>query len=77
MTINRPSNIRSGKSIGSSVGRVVSSAIRYIRRVSGDDAYDLYLQHHHLNHPDQLPMSRRSFYLAEQQRKWSGVKRCC
>ena len=43
----------------------------------GADAYERYLQHHQQQHPDQTPLDRKQFYLAEQQRKWSGVKRCC
>lgn len=51
--------------------------LRVVRRLSGDDAYDRYLIHHRQHHRDQVPLDRRAFYLAEQQRKWSGVTRCC
>ncbi|MES1196355.1 MAG: YbdD/YjiX family protein [Steroidobacter sp.] len=50
---------------------------RLLRRISGDDAYERYVQHHHQYHRDQPLLDRRAFYLAEQQRKWSGIKRCC
>ncbi|MGE0116150.1 MAG: YbdD/YjiX family protein [Steroidobacteraceae bacterium] len=49
----------------------------YLRQVSGDDAYERYLAHHRRHHADQAVLDRRAFYLAEQRRKWSGVKRCC
>jgi uncharacterized short protein YbdD (DUF466 family) len=49
----------------------------YLRQVSGDDAYERYLEHHRQHHADQMTLDRRAFYLAEQQRKWNGVKRCC
>lgn len=49
----------------------------YLRQLSGDDAYERYLAHHHQHHADQAILDRREFYLAEQQRKWSGVQRCC
>jgi len=48
-----------------------------LRRVSGDDAYERYVQHHTENHGDQPLLNRRAFYLDDQQRKWSGIKRCC
>lgn len=56
---------------------VVSNAFRFIRRLSGDDAYEVYLQHHKQEHPNQPLLNRRTFYLAQQQHKWSGIKRCC
>ncbi len=48
-----------------------------LRTLSGDDAYERYLAHHAQAHPGVAPLSRRSFYLEEQQRKWSGINRCC
>jgi uncharacterized short protein YbdD (DUF466 family) len=48
-----------------------------VRELATDDAYDKYLEHHTKDHPDQAPMSRRDFYLKQQQGKWTGVKRCC
>lgn len=51
--------------------------LRVLRRVSGDDAYERYLEHHRRDHGECAPLDRRAFYLAEQQRKWSGVQRCC
>ena len=48
-----------------------------LRELIGADDYERYLQHHQQQHPDQAPLDRQQFYLAEQQRKWSGVKRCC
>jgi len=49
----------------------------FIRSLATDDAYELYLAHHRAAHAETPPLSRRSFYLREQQRKWSGVQRCC
>jgi uncharacterized short protein YbdD (DUF466 family) len=49
----------------------------WLRHISGDDAYERYLQHHHLQHDDCAPLDRKAFYLREQQHKWTGVKRCC
>jgi len=42
-----------------------------------DDAYERYLAHHVQAHAGTAPLSRRAFYLGEQQRKWTGVSRCC
>ncbi|HUN75364.1 MAG TPA: YbdD/YjiX family protein [Steroidobacteraceae bacterium] len=50
---------------------------RGLRAVSGDDAYERYLVHHARAHPGVEPLSRRAFYLDEEQRKWSSVNRCC
>jgi uncharacterized short protein YbdD (DUF466 family) len=49
----------------------------FVRRLATDDAYERYLEHHRQHHPDASPLDRRAFYLHEQQRKWSGVQRCC
>lgn len=49
------------------------------RRLNGDVAYERYLQHwckHHVGEGAE-PLSRKAFFAAETQRKWSGVKRCC
>lgn len=48
-----------------------------IRRLSGDDAYERYLRHHADAHPDTPPLARETFFKLEQERKWSGVRRCC
>lgn len=48
-----------------------------IRQLSGDDAYERYLEHHSQAHPGAPPLSPRSFFKQEQERKWKGVRRCC
>ena len=48
-----------------------------LRALTGDDAYERYLMHFHRHHAQEKPLSRREYYLAEQRRKWNGVKRCC
>jgi uncharacterized short protein YbdD (DUF466 family) len=52
-----------------------------IRQLSGDDAYERYLQHHasyHASSVDALPaLSRKEFFKLWQEDKWKGVKRCC
>jgi uncharacterized short protein YbdD (DUF466 family) len=51
--------------------------IRFLRRLTGDDAYERYLEHCHQCHAGEPMLDRRQFYVVETQRKWSGVKRCC
>ena len=47
--------------------------------LTGDDAYQRYLDHWQAEHggTEQRPMTRREFYMAEQQRKWNRPNRCC
>jgi uncharacterized short protein YbdD (DUF466 family) len=56
----------------------VASTWSVIRELATDDAYEKYLEHHAKAHTDgSPPMSRRDFYIQQQQSKWTGVKRCC
>jgi uncharacterized short protein YbdD (DUF466 family) len=49
---------------------------KLLRAMATDDAYEQYLAHHAQAHGG-APLSRREFYRGEQQRKWTGVSRCC
>jgi uncharacterized short protein YbdD (DUF466 family) len=48
-----------------------------LRELTGDDAYERYLQHHTSAHPGEPALDRAAFFKAEQKRKWEGVRRCC
>jgi uncharacterized short protein YbdD (DUF466 family) len=48
-----------------------------LRAVSGDDAYERYLEHCRRRHPDTLPIERVEFHVAEHERRWSQANRCC
>ena len=48
-----------------------------LRELSGDNAYELYLKHHASHHTDAPTLSRKDFFLRQQQQKWNGIKRCC
>jgi uncharacterized short protein YbdD (DUF466 family) len=48
-----------------------------LRSVSGDDAYERYLEHHRCRHPDAQPLEQAEFQVAELNRRWSQVNRCC
>ena len=50
---------------------------RTVRRLSGDDAYERYLQHHAKYHQDSTPLCKEVFFKQWQDEKWNGVKRCC
>ena len=55
----------------------LASSWNMIRSLATDDAYDQYLAHHAQSHAGVPPMSRQTFYLQQQQSKWTGVSRCC
>ena len=57
--------------------QAVRASWRFLRALSRDDAYESYLAHQRQAHPDHSPLSRRDFYLREQQRKGRGISRCC
>jgi uncharacterized short protein YbdD (DUF466 family) len=48
-----------------------------IRRLSGDDAYERYLQQFAEHQHEGEPLSREAFFKQWQDGKWKGVKRCC
>ena len=49
-----------------------------LRRLSGDDAYEQYLEHYRAVHNNEFaPLDRAAFYREELNRRWHGVKRCC
>jgi uncharacterized short protein YbdD (DUF466 family) len=52
-----------------------------IRQLSGDDAYERYLQHYAEHHaqqsPQDQPLTKEAFFREWQDKKWNGIKRCC
>ncbi|MFZ2168086.1 MAG: YbdD/YjiX family protein [Methylococcaceae bacterium] len=63
--------------------RKVKTFWRIVRRLSGDDAYEQYLEHyarHHrtgAGHDYHPPLSKADFFKQWQDEKWNGMKRCC
>ena len=59
--------------------RDVARGVRwYLREVSGESAYDRYVQHMRRDHPDQPVMSRRDFERRRQDaREARPQARCC
>ena len=62
---------------GSAAVRAGRQAWRWLRELSGDDAYERYRHHHAVLHPGEPPLCRRAHYEQAQRHKWSGVSRCC
>lgn len=56
-----------------------NNAWKFLRTVSNDNAYERYLAHWQQCHADQnmVPLTRREFFVSEQERKWNGIRRCC
>jgi len=54
----------------------LAAAAGLLRALSGDDAYERYLTHHARAHAGPA-LTRRQFYREREERKWSGVSRCC
>ena len=49
-----------------------------LRRLTGDNAYERYLEHWQLKHAGEgIPLDPAAFFRRETERRWSGVKRCC
>jgi uncharacterized short protein YbdD (DUF466 family) len=57
--------------------RVLWRAWQFARQLSGDDAYERYLEHARRMHPEQVPMTRAEHYAFMQDQKWSRLSRCC
>ena len=57
--------------------QAVKAVWECVRTVSGDNAYERYLAHHSQFHRGTAPLTRREFFIQYQDRKWSGVSRCC
>jgi len=55
----------------------LGAAWRYLRAVSGDDAYERYLVHHAAHHGRDPVVTRKVFFCERQRQKWTGVSRCC
>ncbi len=50
----------------------------YLREVSGESAYDKYVEHTRAHHPDALVMSRRDFERARMRERDENPRaRCC
>lgn len=52
---------------------------RWVRAMTGDDAYERYVEHRAKKHPGEPVLTRAAFFEESQHRKWNsgGVSRCC
>lgn len=50
---------------------------RTVRYLTKDNAYERYLMHHRHLHPELPALSRKAFFVQEQDRKWEGINKCC
>lgn len=57
--------------------RMIWVAWHFVRQVSGDDAYERYLEHMLREHPDQPAMRRNEYYRLRTEEKWKRITRCC
>lgn len=57
--------------------RRIVSLWQWLRRLSGDDAYERYLAHLRAAHPERMAPDRATFFRQREIEKWNGVKRCC
>jgi len=56
---------------------VATGLWRYVRQVTGDDAYERYVAHHQVTHSGEATLTRREYFKKRQDEKWKGVTRCC
>ena len=59
------------------MGEPLKRIWQFIREVTGDDAYERYLDHQRAHHPERAPLTRRAYFRLRQEQKWSRVSRCC
>lgn len=52
-------------------------AWRYLREISGDNAYDRYLATHRRTHPERPPLSRGDFYRRRLDEKYNNPGSRC
>ncbi len=58
--------------------RIITTLWKTLRYMSGDDAYERYLNNFSKTACDMhQPLSRKAFFQEQQVQKWQGIKRCC
>jgi len=50
---------------------------RSLRTLTGDDAYERYLQHHGCVRAPLVPLSRKAYFRNAQKSRWDKINRCC
>jgi uncharacterized short protein YbdD (DUF466 family) len=62
---------------GTGVRQFLSAGLSLLRGVTGDDAYEKYLEHHERTHVDTAPLTAAEFFQAQLEQKWNCVSGCC
>jgi uncharacterized short protein YbdD (DUF466 family) len=62
--------------------RWLRAIAHWLREVTGDDAYERYLEHWHRHRAiedgtSEHPLGRREFFRQRENERWNGVRRCC
>ncbi len=62
--------------------RWLRAIAHWLREVTGDDAYERYLEHWQRHRPiedgtSERPLGRREFFRQRENERWNGVRRCC
>ncbi len=55
----------------------LSKVWAFIQELTGENAYEKYLEHQVKHHPGQAVLSKKEFFKLETERRWDGVRRCC
>ena len=55
----------------------VAEGWKVLRELVGDDAYERYCAHRKHHHANEPQLTRRDYYIVSQQKKWTGINRCC
>ena len=56
---------------------VATGLWRYVRQVTGDDAYEPNVAHNQTTHAGDDTHTRRAYFKKRQDEKWSKISRCC
>jgi len=65
------------KTSATSVMNKIRQGWRSLRTLTGDDAYDRYLEHHCCTRSPLAPLSRKEYFSRAQQGHWEKINRCC
>jgi len=69
--------VRSWREVVPRLRRVRRALSVWLAWLNGDAEYQAYCAHLRTHHADVEPLSRAAFYVAELERRWNGVRRCC
>jgi len=70
-------SVSSAPTLGEGAKKPLANFWRTFRTLVGDDAYEKYCEHHRCHHANEPVLDRRAFYINSQQKKWTGINRCC